>query len=127
LVVQEDDRVVPRQPTHGAEASSSRAEEREPAGAPLAYFNKAQAEQALRQEFRDHRTSLNNSLNEALRIHARSAWWIFKVCAFTTEFEVCSCCFCARAFPDFAFSRISFTVDRSLRARLERGITASIS
>jgi hypothetical protein len=59
-VVQEDGRVVPRRPTHGAEASSSRVgllapntavvgleQEREPAGAPPAYFNEAQAEQAL--------------------------------------------------------------------------------
>jgi hypothetical protein len=60
LVVREDGCVVPQRPTHGAEASSSRAElpapntavvrleqEREPAGAAPAYFNEAQAEQAL--------------------------------------------------------------------------------
>jgi hypothetical protein len=33
-----------------------------------AHFNEAQAEQALWQEFRDHDASLNNMLNEALRI-----------------------------------------------------------
>jgi hypothetical protein len=101
--------------------------ERERAIAPPAYFNEAQAEQALWQEFRDHGASLNNALNEALRIHAGPAWQIFKVRVLIVEFEVSSCCFCARAFPDSAFSRISFTVGRSLRAGLERGITASIS
>jgi hypothetical protein len=40
--------------------------EREPASALPAYFNEAQAEQALWQEFRDHGASLNNALNEAL-------------------------------------------------------------
>jgi hypothetical protein len=57
LVVREDDCVVPRWPSHGAEASSSRAglpapstsvvrleQEQEPAGAPPAYFDEAQAE-----------------------------------------------------------------------------------
>jgi hypothetical protein len=54
LVVREDDRVVPQQLTHGAEASSPRAglpapntvvagleQEQGPAGAPPAYFNEA--------------------------------------------------------------------------------------
>jgi hypothetical protein len=125
---------------HGAEASSSRAglpapnttvvrleQEREPAGAPPAYFNEAQAEQALWQEFRDHGASLNNSLNEALWIHAGPAWQIFKVRALVIEFKIFPCRFRARAFFDSAFSCISFTVDRSLRATLERGITVSIS
>jgi hypothetical protein len=93
LVVRED----------GGEASSSRAglpapnttvagleQGREPAGAPPAYFNEAQAEQALWQEFRDHGASLNNALNEALRIHAGPAWQIFKVRAFSVELEVFS-------------------------------------
>jgi hypothetical protein len=87
LVVREDGRVVTRRRTHGAEASSSRAglptlntavvgleQEREPAGAPPAYFNEAQADQALWQEFRDHGASLNNALNEALRIYAGPTW-----------------------------------------------------
>jgi hypothetical protein len=56
-----------------------------------------------------------------------SAWQIFKVRALIVEFEVFPCCFCACTFPDSVFSRISFTVDRSLRAELERGIIASIS
>jgi hypothetical protein len=140
LVVREDGRVVPPRLTNGGEASSSRAglppppntivagleQEREPAGAPPAYFNEAQAEQALWQEFRDHGASLNNALDEALRIHASSAWQIFKVRAFGVELEVFSCRFCARAFSDLAFSHVSFIVDKSLRAAPEGGTTASI-
>jgi hypothetical protein len=131
---------MPRRPTHGAEASSSRAglpapdatvapleQEREPASAPPANFNEAQAEQALWQEFRDQGASLNNALNEALRIHAGPAWQIFKVRVLIVEFEVFPCRFCARASPDFAFSRALFAVDRSWRAGPERGTTASIS
>jgi hypothetical protein len=62
--MREDGCVMPLQLTHGAEASSSRAglpapnatmmrlvQERKPASAPPAYFNEAQAEQALWQEF----------------------------------------------------------------------------
>jgi hypothetical protein len=87
LVVRGDGRVVPRRRTHGAEASLSRAglpalntavvgleQEREPAGAPPAYFNEARADQALWQEFQDHGASLNNALNEALRIYAGPTW-----------------------------------------------------
>jgi hypothetical protein len=44
-----------------------------------AHFDEAQAEQALWQEFRDHDTSLNNALNEALRIHGGLAWRVFQV------------------------------------------------
>jgi hypothetical protein len=140
LLVWEDDCVVPWQPTHGAETSSSHAglpapntavvrleQEREPAGVPPAYFNKAQDEQALWQEFRDHRASLSNALNEALRIHAGPTWQIFKVRALVVEFEIFPCRFRACASSDPAFSRVLFIVDRSLRAVLKRGITASIS
>jgi hypothetical protein len=49
-------------------------QEREPASAPPAHFNEAQAEQALWKEFHDHNASLNNALNEALWIHAGPAW-----------------------------------------------------
>jgi hypothetical protein len=66
-------------------------------------------------------------LSEALRIHAGPAWQIFKVRALIIEFEIFSCCFRTRAFPDPALSRISFIVDRSLRAGLERGIIISIN
>jgi hypothetical protein len=76
--------------THGAEAASSRAahptsdgvaarpeQKRERVNAPPSHFSEAQAEQALWQEFRDHGSSLNRALNEALRIHGGPAWRIF--------------------------------------------------
>jgi hypothetical protein len=91
-------------------------QERERASAPPAYFNEAQAEQALWHEFRDHGASLNNTLNEALRIHTGPAWQIFKVRALIIKFEAPSYCFCVRASLDSAFSCILFTTDRSLRA-----------
>jgi hypothetical protein len=119
LVVREDGCMVPWQPMHGAEASSSRAglptadtnvacseRERERASAPPAYFNEAQAEQALWQEFRDHGVSPNNALNEALRIHAGPAWQIFKVRTLVAEFENFPRRLCTLAFSDFAFSHI---------------------
>jgi hypothetical protein len=52
-------------------------QERERVNAPPAHFANAQAEQALWQEFRDHGTSLNRALNEALRIHSGPAWRVF--------------------------------------------------
>jgi hypothetical protein len=73
-------------PADGGEASSSRAgsaalleQEREHADAPPAHFIKAQAEQGLWQELRDHGASLNRALNEALRIHSGPAWRVFQV------------------------------------------------
>jgi cytochrome P450 len=36
---------------------------------PHALLDEAQVEQALWQEFRDHGTSINNALTEALRLH----------------------------------------------------------
>jgi hypothetical protein len=88
--MREDGCVMPRHPTCGVEASSSRAtlpapdgtaahpeQERERASAPPVHFSEAQAEQALWQEFRDHGASLNNMLNEVLRIHAGPAWRVF--------------------------------------------------
>jgi hypothetical protein len=70
-------------PVDGAGTSSSRAalptsggpaahpeQERERAGAPPAHFIEAQAEQELWQELRDHGASLNQALNEVLRIHS---------------------------------------------------------
>jgi hypothetical protein len=104
--MRKDGCVMPQRPTHGAEASSSRAalpapdvvvarpeQEQGHAGVPPTHFDEAQAEQALWQEFRDHDASLNNTLNEALRIHGGPSWWIFQVCVFV-EFPVslpCSC------------------------------------
>jgi hypothetical protein len=88
--MREDGCVMTRHPTHSAEAASSRAtlpaldgtavrpeQEREHASVPPAHFSEAQAEQALWQEFHDHGVSLNNTLNEALRIHRGPAWRIF--------------------------------------------------
>jgi hypothetical protein len=96
-------------PTHGAEASSSRAafpasdgtatrpeQEREHVNAPPVHFNEAQAEQALWQEFRDHGVSLNRALNEALRIHGGPAWRIFQVRDFSPGFAVSPLSFLAR-------------------------------
>jgi hypothetical protein len=44
-----------------------------------AHFNKAQAEQALWQEFCDYDISINNTLTEALRIHMGPSIWLFEV------------------------------------------------
>jgi hypothetical protein len=60
--------------------------ERENANAPPAHFNEAHAEQALWQEFRDRGASLNNTLNEVLRIHGGPAWRIFQVHLFSVGF-----------------------------------------
>jgi hypothetical protein len=97
LVMREDGCVMSWHPTHGAEPSSSRAalpapdgtvarpeQEQELASVPPTHFNEAQAEQALWQEFRDHDASLNNTLNEALRIHVGPAWRISRY-AFSVE------------------------------------------
>jgi hypothetical protein len=102
LVMREDGCMLPRHPAHSAEASSSRASppapdgtmtraerESEQASALPAHFNEAQAEQAFWQEFWDHGASLNNALNEALRIHAGPAWQIFKVHVLRASPRVC--------------------------------------
>jgi hypothetical protein len=83
----------------GAEASSSRTalpapngtvarpeQEWEHASAPPAHFSEAQAKQALLQEFHDHNTSLNNTLNEALQIHSGPTWLVFQVRVFSVGF-----------------------------------------
>jgi hypothetical protein len=90
---------MPQHSTHSAEASSSRAalptpdgtaarpdQEREHASAPPAQFSEAQVEQALLQEFCSHGASLNNTLNEALRIHAGPAWQVCQVRVFSPGF-----------------------------------------
>jgi hypothetical protein len=100
LVMREDGCVMPWHPAHGTEALSSRAgppapdgtvtraeREWEQANAPPAHFNEAQAEQALWQQFLDHRASLNNALNEVLRIHGGPAWCIFQVTFFPLDLE----------------------------------------
>jgi hypothetical protein len=101
LVMREDGRVMSRHTTHGPEASSSRAalpasggtaarleQEEERVNAPPAHFSKAQAEQALWEEFRGHGASLNRVLNEALWIHEAPTWRVFHVCDFSPDFEV---------------------------------------
>jgi hypothetical protein len=42
----------------------------------------------LWQEFRDHGASLNQALNEALRILGGPAWRIFRVCDISPGFAV---------------------------------------
>jgi hypothetical protein len=92
LVMRDDGYVMSGRPADDAEASSSCAappasdgiaahpeQEREHVDAAPAHFADAQAEQVLWQEFRDHGTSLNRALNEALRIHSSPAWHVFKV------------------------------------------------
>jgi hypothetical protein len=49
---------------------------------PTAHFNEAQAEHALWQEFQDHNVSINNTLNEALRIHGGPSIRLFEVSVF---------------------------------------------
>jgi hypothetical protein len=126
LVVRADGCVMPRRSSHGAEASSSRSallapnavvacpeQERGHAGAPPAHYDEAQDEQALWQEFRDHGASLNNTLNEALRIHGGPAWRIFQVrisCWISSFFP---CPFHIRAFLDFVFFRTLSASERS--------------
>jgi hypothetical protein len=52
---------------------------REDVDASPAHFIKAQAEQGLWEELRDHGASLNRALNEALRIHSGPTWCVFQV------------------------------------------------
>jgi hypothetical protein len=139
LAVREDGCVVPRQPAHDAKAPSSRVvlpasdvtvacpeQEWERASAPPAHFNDAQAEQALWKEFRDHGASLNNTLNEALWIHAGPAWRVFQMCVLVVEFEV-SLVASASAHFLTLFSSTPCSLVTSWRAELGRGMTASIS
>jgi hypothetical protein len=61
----------------GPAASLERGQER--VDAPPPHFADAQAEQELWEELRDHGASLNQTLNEALRIHGGPAWRVFHV------------------------------------------------
>jgi hypothetical protein len=103
LVMREDGCVMPRHPLRSVEASSSRValpapdgaaarreQERDRASTPPTHFSEAQVEQALCQEFRDHGASLNNTLNEVLRIHVDPAWPVFQVRIFLLGFGVFS-------------------------------------
>jgi hypothetical protein len=79
-------------------------QEREHAGAPPAHFVEAQAERELWPELRDHDASLNQALNEALRIHSGSAWCVFQVGGFSLGFVVSPLAlFRARAFSNPVF------------------------
>jgi hypothetical protein len=49
------------------------------ANTPPTHFNKAQVEQALWKEFRDHGVLINNTLIEALRIHGDPSIRLFEV------------------------------------------------
>jgi hypothetical protein len=49
----------------------------EGADAPPAHFIKAQSEQGLWEELRDHGAPLNRALNKALLIHSGPAWRVF--------------------------------------------------
>jgi hypothetical protein len=98
--MREDDCVMPQRPTHDTKALSSRAgllapdvtvarPEQGHVSTPPAHFDEAQAEQVLWQEFRDHSASLNNTLNEALRINRGPAWRVFQV-RVLVRLETCS-------------------------------------
>jgi hypothetical protein len=123
--MREDGCMMSRHPTHDVEASSSRAALAAPDGAT------ARPEQELWQEFCDLGASLNNVLIEALRIHAGPAWRAFQVRNF---------CWVSEFFPPLFllslsrlhFLKLSFPFalsagDRSWRAELGRGTTASIN
>jgi hypothetical protein len=83
LVRRWDSHMVVGGPRRGVEASSSHTaplgsgEER--VDEPPPFFADAQEEQQLWEELRDHGTSLNRVLNEALRIHGGPAWRVFQV------------------------------------------------
>jgi hypothetical protein len=56
---------------------------------------------AVVEEFRDHGTSLNRTLNEALRIHSGPAWRVFRVCDCSLSLVVLPLSFLPRpCFPD---------------------------
>jgi hypothetical protein len=74
-------------PTSGGPAAHPE-QERERAGAPPAHFVEAQAEQELWQELRDHGASLNQALNEALRIHNSPVWRVFWVRGCSLNFVI---------------------------------------
>jgi hypothetical protein len=85
LVARGDAGVVLGRPADGAGPSSPRAgpaarleQGQEETDTPPAHFD-AQVEQGLWEELRDHGTSLNRALNEALRIHNGPAWCVFQV------------------------------------------------
>jgi hypothetical protein len=105
LVARGDIGAMLGRPTDGAGASSSHVGPaarlelgQEDADAPPTHFIKAQAEQGLWQELRDHGASLNRALNEVLRIHSGSTWHVFQVSWALWGFEIPSL-----VFPAFVF------------------------
>jgi hypothetical protein len=85
-----------QRPVHDVEVSTSRAVPPAPDVAisqleqglrrpvvPRALLDEVQAEQALWQEFREHITSLNAALTEALRIHGGPSFRLLEVSVFT--------------------------------------------
>jgi hypothetical protein len=93
LVRRREGHVVAGGRRHGAEASSSRAGHSAPvegfAGDPPAFAD-AQEEQGLWGELRNHCTTLDRALNEALRVHGGPAWRVFQVghrCLFLSFFS----------------------------------------
>jgi hypothetical protein len=126
LVVRGDDGAALGGPVDGVGASSSHAgpaacpeQERERADAPPTHFVEAQVEQGLWQELHDHGASLNQALNEALRIHSGPAWRVFQVSWISSSLAVPpSALFCVRDFPDSFSSRLArWRQDLEHRAR----------
>jgi hypothetical protein len=80
----------------GAEASSSRAghsAQVEGATGDPPTFADAHGEQELWGEHRSHGTTLNQALNEALRVHGGPAWRVFQVrrcCSFSSSPRSCA-------------------------------------
>jgi hypothetical protein len=59
---------------------------------PPPHFTDAQEEEQLWEELRDHGTSLNRVLNEALRIHGGPTWRVFQVRRYSRVVPL-ACCF----------------------------------
>jgi hypothetical protein len=92
LVMREDECLMSQCPAHDTEASTSHTAPPASEAAVLhpeqglhrpsalpALFDKAQAEQALWQEFCDHGTSINNALTKALQIHVGPSFRLYEV------------------------------------------------
>jgi hypothetical protein len=123
--MREDGCMMSRHLTHGVKASSSRAALATPDGAAV------RLEQELWQEFHDLSASLNNALNEALRIHAGPAWRAFQVRNFCWVLEFFHPLFLS-SLPRMRFLKLSspFVLsagDMSWRVELRRSTTASIN
>jgi hypothetical protein len=76
---------------------------------------------------RDHGASINNALNEVLWVHGGPSWRIFQVRIFRWIRGLLPYPLCVCVFSDFACSRVLPAGDRSWRAELGRGTTASLN